>query len=173
MLKSLLLLLIFVCAGASAGMPSVAGNRELPGVADRSGVTQQRVIFLEPNYSTLRIDFVFSVHEVCAEWPVLEGRPRPYYLYGRILNAEGLQVGRYIAHGVLRDKAGANVTDYELYIKGLPKIVYGMEAEPLVDGYHIDGQFKDFTFYQLDPSPIIEPDCVWGLGWRIVLTLGE
>lgn len=137
----------------------------------RAGV-EKRELFLEPDYSTLRINLIRTAYEPCTAWPIRDGEPQPYYLRGIIRDADGWAIGRYVVHGVLRNSEGANVTDHELFIKGLPKIIYGLDAEPLVDGYVIDGEFKPGLPYQLQPSPIIEPGCTWGLRWRVVVTIG-
>jgi len=136
-------------------------------------VPQVIVVTLEPDYSTLWLQPNFAAHEACAEWPIREGDPLPYYLRGQVRDASGAVIGRYFAHGVLRDKAGANVTDYQINIKGFSQILYGLDAEPAVFGYVIDGAFRDGTPYQIEPLPLIEPDCVWGLRWQLIITIGE
>lgn len=144
-----------------------------PQQAPHRAAVEQREVFLQPDFSTLTINYYRAAHDPCTAWPVREGEPAAYYMRGLILDADGFQVGRYNASGVLRNTEGANVTSYELYIKGVPKIYYGLDAEPLVFGYHIDGLFRDLTPYQLDLDPLIEPGCVWGLRWRLVITIGE
>lgn len=129
----------------------------------RAPSVEQREVFLEPDYGTLVIQGYRTAHEPCTAWPIREGEPLPYYMRGLVRDADGWAIGRYLARGVLKEAEGANYTEYEIYIKGLPKIMYGLDAEPLVYGYSVYSGAIELT-------PLLKPGCPWGLGWRLLIT---
>lgn len=134
---------------------------------------ESREVFLDPDFSTLWIQPGVTTHNDCEPWPIRTGEPSPYHVRGTIRDKDGFPVGRYLARGVLRNSDGANVTEYEMYIKGLPKVMWGLDAEPLAFGYDVYGWAWDGSYYRIDPLPVIEPGCTWDLRWQLTITKGE